>query len=161
MARGSGRINSSGAVSHSPRAPVWGSGVSVKTVVVGSPSASRPPITYTVPDTWTTLASVRGSGRSGPGIHRSKLPTPDSWATETVDCAAEPSVPPMYRRLVPSCAAAPSVRGAGTASSVGDSCQGAIAPTGAGHGRLSLPGGQRLIGDHAMTPRSTVQFTVR
>ena len=114
-----------------------------------------------MPDTCTTLASERGSGNGGPSAHLSKLPIPDVGATKTVDCAAVPSVPPMYRILVPSCVAEPPVRAAGRFSSVGDSCQGVIAPTGAGHGRDSLVGGQRLIGDHARTPRSTVRLTVR
>src|SRR6476660_6849925 len=42
-ARASGRANSL-AVDHSPSWPVWLSGLSTKTVVVGAPEASRPPI---------------------------------------------------------------------------------------------------------------------
>ncbi len=37
-----------------------------------------------MPDTCTTLASERGSGSGGPSLHLSKLPIPDSWATNTV-----------------------------------------------------------------------------
>ena len=55
----------------------------------------------------------------------------------------------------------PSVRAAGRSSSVGDVAHGTIAPTGAGHGRVWFSGGQRLIGDQASTPRSTVRDTVR
>ena len=112
-ARASGSVSASGAVSQSAALRSAGSGVSVKTVVVGAPSASRPPRTYTVPDTCTTLASERGSGSGGPSAHLSKLPIPEVGATKTVDCAAVPSVPPMYRILVPSCVAEPSVRGGG------------------------------------------------
>src|SRR6187399_1243919 len=100
-----------------------------------------------LPDTSRTLASVRGSGRAGPSFHWAKLPVPDIGATYTVDCAVVPSEPPMYRKFVPSWMAAPSVRGAGRASSAGDGCHGATAPTGAGHGRVSFSGGQKLMGD--------------
>jgi hypothetical protein len=48
-----------------------------------------------VPDTWMTLGSDRGSGSGGPSLHLSKLPTPDSFAMKTVDCAVVPSDPPM------------------------------------------------------------------
>ena len=62
---------------------------------------------------------------------------------------------------MPSWTTAPSVRGAGRSSCVGDAAHGTIAPTGAGHGRVWFSGGQRLIGDQARTPRSTVLDTVR
>ena len=67
----------------------------------------------------------------------------------------------MYRIWVPTWRTAPSVRGAGSASSVGDGSHGITAPTGAGQGSVSFDGGQRLIGDQTRTPRSTVLLTVR
>src|SRR6476620_2470574 len=114
-----------------------------------------------VPDTTTMLASERGSGRSGPFAHLSKLPVPTVGATNTDDCAFCPSEPPMYRIFVPTWTAVPSVRGSGSDSSGGDWCHGMRAPTGAGHGNDSLSPGQKFTGDQTMTPRSTAGLTVR
>ena len=91
-----------------------------------------------MPDTELTAASLRGSGSAGASAHLSKLPMPDVWATKTVDCAVVPSEPPMYRILVPSWTAVPSVRGCGRARSAGDGCHGTNAPRGAGHGKVSF-----------------------
>ena len=137
-----------------PRSPVCGSGVSEKTVVVGAPSASWPPMHVDACRTrCTTLASERGSGSGGPSAHGSKLPIPTVSARRRRSTArSSPSEPPMYSSLVPTCDAVPSVRGAGSASSVGDACHGTTAPTGAGHGSVSFSGGQKLIGDQARTP---------
>src|SRR6476646_1888397 len=113
------------------------------------------------PASTTTLASDRASGRAGPSAHLSKLPVPTVCATYTDVWAAFPSEPPMYRILVPTWTAVPSVRGCGSASSAGDWCHGTSAPTGAGHGSDSLSPGHRLTGDQAITPRSTARLTVR
>ena len=57
--------------------------------------------------------------------------------------------------------AEPSVRGSGSATSPGPGCQGSVAPAGTGHGRVSFSGGQKLTGDQALSPSSTVRWTVK
>ena len=73
-ARASGSASVS-TVFHSVMSPVAGSGVPEKTVVVGAPLASRPPMTYTVPATTTADARARGSGSGTPSTHGERLPT--------------------------------------------------------------------------------------
>ena len=80
---------------------------------VGLPSGPVPPTTKILPPEKPTAALARGSGSFGPSAHLSKLPTPDVFATKVVSVAAVPSLPPMYRILVPNWAIAPSIRGAG------------------------------------------------
>ncbi len=58
-------------------------------------------------------------------------------------------------------APAPSVRGAGSEACVSPGCHGRVAPTGAGQGTVSFSGGQKLIGDQASSPMSTVFCTVK
>ena len=78
-----------------------------------------------------------------------------------VSAAFVPSDPPTYRSVVPDWTTAPSVRGAGRATSAGESCHGTTAPTGAGHGRVLFSGGQKLTGLQARIPRSIVRLTVK
>ena len=88
-----------------------------------APSASRPPITYTLVPTTAVAKSVRGAGSAGPTAHSPNVALPYLlW--NTVDEAAVPSVPPMYRTLVPTWTAAPPVRGAGRAICAGDGSHG-------------------------------------
>src|SRR5258705_10016129 len=114
-----------------------------------------------LPATETTLALARGAGSLGPSVQLSKFPVATVRATETVSDAVLPSLPPMNRISEPIRMAAPSVRPCGRASCVGDGCHGMTAPPGAGHGRGSFEGGQRLIGDQTRTPRATVRPTGR
>ena len=104
---------------------------------------------------------LRGAGSAGPSFHGLKLPAVKASATKTLSDAAWPSVPPMYRIFVPAWTAAPSTRGAGSASSGATGSHGTTAPTGAGHGRLRFSGGQRLTGEIALIPRSIVEKTVK
>ena len=103
----------------------------------------------------------RGSGRSGPAVHLSKLPVPDVFEMKVLADAADPSDPPTYRIVVPDWTMAPSVRGSGSEMSAGEASHGTIAPTGAGHGSVRLPSGQKLSGLQARIPRSIVLLTVK
>src|SRR4029079_6669758 len=114
-----------------------------------------------LPATKTTLAFARGAGSLGPSDHLSTLPTCTVVATYTVSVALDPSVPPKYRIWVPTWMEDPSVLAAGRLSSGGDVSHGTVGPPGAGHGSEPLVGGQKLIGDHTRTPRSTVRPTVK
>ncbi len=80
---------------------------------------------------------------------------------KVVSAGAVPSLPPMYRILVPIWAIVPSTLAAGSESSVGATSHGMTAPTGGGHGSVLFSGGQKLIGLHARMPRSIVLLTVK
>src|SRR5213595_3758281 len=104
---------------------------------------------------------VRGSGRFGPGDHLSKLPTPDVVAMNVLFEAVFPSEPPTYMIVVPDWTIAPSVRGSGSASWLGELDHGTTAPGGAGHGSDRFPSGQKFTGLQARIPRSIVLLTVK
>jgi len=53
------------------------------------------------------------------------------------------------------------VRGAGSDACDAPGCQGRVAPAGTGHGSVSFSGGQKLTGDQASRPTSTVFWTVK
>jgi hypothetical protein len=96
---------------------------------------------------------------------RRSCPTGMACATNTSTGRVCPSLPPTYRMFSPTCTAPPSVRGSGNASDTGSDglgCHGVSAPTGGGQGRSSFgTGGQRLIGDQARIPSSSVRLTVK
>src|SRR3954452_2109280 len=94
-------------------------------------------------------ASARASGRAGPAVHTSRLPVPTALEKYTSLTGAEPSLPPAYRYVVPRTAPEPSTRAAGSWTCSGAVCHGRVVPPGAGQGRVSLSGGQKLTGDQA------------
>ena len=98
---------------------------------------------------------------AGPASRRRSSRSRSSWRRRRRPSRSSRRDPPMYSRLVPTWTIEPSVRGCGSVSSGGDDSHGTIAPSGAGHGSEPLVGGQRLIGDQTMTPRSTVRATVK
>ena len=113
------------------------------------------------PETLTTLASARGSGSGGPSAHRSKLPTGTVSGTYTSACAVVPVGAADVQELGPDLGDAAVGPRRRQRELVGRGCHGTTAPTGAGQGSVSFSGEQRLIGDQARTPRSTVRLTVR
>src|SRR6185369_17614431 len=125
------------------------------------PSGPSPPIRYTVPLRFVTAALVRAAGSAGPVDHGPYVPL-SSLARKVVSVAAEPLLPPMYSRFVPTWAAAPAVRPSGSASSFGEACQGSTAPAGTGQGiEVEFSGGHRFTGDQPRIPRSIVRETMK
>ena len=115
-------------------------------VSVGLPSAPAPAeeIGHAVEGDHGRVGARRG--QAGASVQAEKLPEEVVVVMSTESVAASPTRPPATKSCVPFWNVPAPERPCGSASWLGLGCQGTTAPAGAGHGRPSLSGLQKLIG---------------